>query len=243
MRWLVFFTIASVLVFFAFGSRISLKESVPEPVLGFFSWAETVNSFRAESQVLDTQQRSVATTTFYWENPGRWEMIMAEGDIVITQWRYVDDTLYVRDFEDGNFWMDSSSRPIITSSVDFRSWVKEAKSKETSKRFVWLRSEPCGETVCWVYVVRDSRYETGRETVRHRLWVMQDTHTLFREDYTGDTGMTITEYSEFNQVSIEKPELAKSLPEVESAYLATGSVVASEAAHLKVPFPFVAYSR
>lgn len=243
MRWLLLFTIASVLTFFIFSDRFSRTQPVPEPVRGFFSWAEKVNSFRAESVVFDAQQRQLGVTTFYFQDPDRWEMTVADDGIVTAQWRFVDNTLYVRDLGDGNFIMDASFKPVITSSVDFRSWVKEAKAKKFSKRFVWQRSESCGETQCWVYVVRDPTYETGRETIRHRLWVTQDTQVLFREEYIGDTGTTITEYSEFNQVSLEPPALVQPVTEGIRAYLVPGRVMALEAARLEIPYSFVAHLR
>ncbi|MBI2010519.1 MAG: hypothetical protein HYS86_05110, partial [Candidatus Chisholmbacteria bacterium] len=93
---------------------------------------------------------------------------------------------------------------------------------------------PCGETQCWVYIVRDPAYETGRETIRHRLWLEHDTYALVKEEYGGDTGTTITEFTELNQINVEPPLVTKPLPDETSPYLASGSVVVSGPAY----FPF-----
>jgi len=217
----IVFTITLVLLFSGCGFGQN-KQALVDPLVDrFFVWAKGVESFKAVSVQYDKNNNEYGITEFVFDKEN-WEMLMRRKKTPLAHWIKVNEKQYLFDKENNWWWESGDGEVNISSRIDFRKFVDFLENYQGEVRFVKQKDETCGEIVCVMYLVLDEVYESGRENVKQRIWLDQETGAILKEEYVGDTGRSVTEFGEFNQAEVKVPINVKKLPEGEDLFLQVG---------------------
>lgn len=244
MRGLLFLTIAVLAltgIFFIRQLWFAPSTPVDSTVSRFLASPQQVRSFKADSLFWKQSGQPSGKTVFVFDGPDRWEMMFENGGRLAAHWLKIDSDTFVKDLSDGYFWDVATDVPTIGSQVDFRVFA-DTVQKRKDVTFSLQRQEPCGEVMCAVYWILDPFYEADRERITHQLWLDVETGWPYREDFSGDTGVSTTYFSEFNQSKITSPSLTKKASIDQDVFILPDSFLATPPATLEnfsPVFPFI----
>ncbi len=238
MRLRGVFTIALILGISLLVAKLNCRVNFDPVITRYFDWVETVHSFQADSDLFNFDRKLIGKTIFNFQDPDRWEMIIEDNGLEQAHWIKIGKTTYVKDFTDQRWWQVDNNLSKLTSSIDFRDFANRARRELNKIKFVFQTEEACGESLCLIYLVLNPDYESSREHVRQTIWLDSTSSALVKEEYVGDTGIAVTEYSHFNQLTLVAPGKIK-LAKPDNLFLLPGSVEATYSAKMSQWYPLV----